>query len=170
MRCRLCALRPAPSDSSAQLWSALRIRSHVCSRACRLTDLLIEAYNLHTRMAVRVCNQHWAPLSEQDLLKFHTDSYMNFLQQVEYNGQDIVDEAANFVLNSSVCFSETSWCEWQRRAAALHARCDRFVLLACVQAVLANVRRELCCRCSKSGAGSGGCGHQLDRRSDARPS
>ena len=48
-------------------------------------------------------------LPPQGACRFHTDSYVRFLQQISHNGIDIVDEAAHYALNSSVCFSETAW-------------------------------------------------------------
>ena len=61
-------------------------------------------------MTVVKCGQHWSPLPAEAILKFHTDAYVKFLQLIEHNGHDVVDEAANFALNTSVCFSETAWC------------------------------------------------------------
>lgn len=76
----------------------------------RLTDELVKAYDLQKE--VTVCARGTADLPllpPQGACRFHTDSYVRFLQQIATNGIDIIDEAANYALNSSVCFSETAW-------------------------------------------------------------
>ena len=76
----------------------------------RLTDELVKAYDLQKE--VTVCARGTAALPllpPQGACRFHTDSYVRFLQQISHNGIDIVDEAAHYALNSSVCFSETAW-------------------------------------------------------------
>ena len=80
----------------------------LCS--ARLTDELVKAYDLQKE--VTVCARGTAALPllpPQGACRFHTDSYVRFLQQISHNGIDIVDEAAHYALNSSVCFSETAW-------------------------------------------------------------
>ena len=80
----------------------------MCS--ARLTDELVKAYDLQKE--VTVCARGTAALPllpPQGACRFHTDSYVRFLQQISHNGIDIVDEAAHYALNSSVCFSETAW-------------------------------------------------------------
>eukprot|EP00965_Chrysotila_dentata_P144668 4778431-Pleurochrysis_carterae.AAC.1 len=80
---------------------------HASLESCsRLTDELIQAYGLYAHMTVCTYGKYWGALSEQEIGKFHTDAYLQFLQQIEYNGHEIIDEAASFVLNNSViaCF------------------------------------------------------------------
>lgn len=80
----------------------------LCS--ARLTDELVKAYDLQKEVTVCARGTAAMPLlPPQGACRFHTDSYVRFLQQIANNGIDIVDEAANFALNSSVCFSETAW-------------------------------------------------------------
>jgi hypothetical protein len=68
------------------------------------------AYGLNQHMTMCACKQQWAPLAAPDANMFHTDAYLNFLQQIDYNGVEAVEDAPNFVLNPSVCFSESTWC------------------------------------------------------------
>jgi len=60
-------------------------------------------------MTVCICGQQWSPLAELEIARFHTDAYIHFLKQLEHNGREVVDDAPNYVLNNSVCFSETAW-------------------------------------------------------------
>jgi len=76
----------------------------------RLTDELVKAYDLQKDVTICARGTPALPLlPPQGACRFHTDSYVRFLQQIATNGIDIVDEAANYALNSSVCFSETAW-------------------------------------------------------------
>ena len=64
----------------------------MCS--ARLTDELVKAYDLQKE--VTVCARGTAALPllpPQGACRFHTDSYVRFLQQISHNGIDIVDEA-----------------------------------------------------------------------------
>ena len=61
-------------------------------------------------MDMCLCGAQWKPASVTDISRFHTDAYLHFLQQLECNGAEIRDEAPSFVLNHSVCFTETAWC------------------------------------------------------------
>jgi acetoin utilization deacetylase AcuC-like enzyme len=75
-----------------------------------MTDELVKAYRLHDHMAVCACGQpEFTPLSAAAIGKFHADAYVSFLQQVAYDSYDVVEDAASYVLNASVCFSETAW-------------------------------------------------------------
>lgn len=67
------------------------------------------AYALNQKMSMCSCHQHWDPLTAQEANAFHTDGYLHFLQLLDYNGLDAMDDAPNFVLNPSVCFSESTW-------------------------------------------------------------
>ena len=60
-------------------------------------------------MRVCLCPAQWKPASEEQVQRFHCDHYVHFLQQLESNGAEVRDEAPGFVLNRSVCFSETAW-------------------------------------------------------------
>eukprot|EP00908_Phaeocystis_cordata_P006251 Transcript_16866.p1 GENE.Transcript_16866~~Transcript_16866.p1 ORF type:complete len:320 (-),score=79.34 Transcript_16866:1020-1907(-) len=76
----------------------------------RLTDELVKAYDLQEHMTLCACGTPALPLlPPQEACRFHTDSYVRFLQQIANNGIDVVDEAGNYALNASVCFSETAW-------------------------------------------------------------
>jgi histone deacetylase 1/2 len=80
------------------------------ARPSRLTDELVKAYDLQQHMTLCACGTPALPLlPPQEACRFHTDSYVRFLQQIANNGIDVVDEAGNYALNASVCFSETAW-------------------------------------------------------------
>ena len=76
----------------------------------RLTYELIKAYGLQQHMRVCLCGTHWQPASSLQIMRFHTDDYVEFLQQLETNAALVRNEAASYVLNQSVCFTETAWC------------------------------------------------------------
>ena len=87
--------------------------SRVCcdhARCGRLNHELIKAYGLNQHLTMCACRQQWAPLTAEQAGAFHTDHYIQFLQLLDYNGLDAVEDAPNFVLNPSVCFCETTWC------------------------------------------------------------
>jgi histone deacetylase 1/2 len=71
-------------------------------------------------MAVAECGKQWQPAPAQSIRRFHTDAYVHFLEQIELHGKEVAEEAANFALNASVCFSETAWCAAWLRAPAWH--------------------------------------------------
>ena len=78
--------------------------------SARLTDELVKAYDLQEEVKVCARGTPALPLLQpQGACRYHTDSYVRFLQQIATNGIDIVDDAANYALSSSVCFSETAW-------------------------------------------------------------
>eukprot|EP00967_Tisochrysis_lutea_P026352 scaffold30422_cov30-Tisochrysis_lutea.AAC.1 len=60
-------------------------------------------------MMIAECGTQWEPALARNIRRFHTDAYVHFLQQIELHGKDIAEDASNFVLNPSVCFSETAW-------------------------------------------------------------
>ena len=76
---------------------------------CRLTHELIKAYGLNQHMTMHSCGQQWVPLTAQEANVFHTDAFVHFLQQLDFNAADVLDDAPSFVLNPSVCFSESTW-------------------------------------------------------------
>ena len=81
------------------------------ARPSRLTGELVKAYDLQQHMTLCACGTPALPLlPPQEACRFHTDAYVRLLQQVETNSVEIVDDAVNFVLNASACFSETAWC------------------------------------------------------------
>ena len=61
-------------------------------------------------MRTFLCGAQWQPAQQQEVTRFHTDAYVQFLQQLSHNGYAVADDAPNFVLNLSVCFTETAWC------------------------------------------------------------
>uniref|UniRef100_A0A7S0Q7E1 Histone deacetylase 8 n=1 Tax=Coccolithus braarudii TaxID=221442 RepID=A0A7S0Q7E1_9EUKA len=75
----------------------------------RVADSLIKAYGLYPHVTRCICGQHWSPIAENEVGKFHTEAYLQFLQKLEYDAHEVADQAASFVLNSSVCFSENAW-------------------------------------------------------------
>ena len=61
-------------------------------------------------MTVAACGKDWEPAPAQSIRRFHTDAYVHFLEQIELHGREVAEEAANYVLNSSVRLIETAWC------------------------------------------------------------
>ena len=80
------------------------------ARPSRLTDELVKAYDLQEHMTLCEAGTGALPLlPPQDACRFHTDAYIRFLQQIATHGMDIADDAPSYVLNASVCFTETAW-------------------------------------------------------------
>ena len=59
---------------------------------------------------VRSGGDGWSPAPAATVRRYHTDAYVAFLEKIELHGKEVANEAANYVLNNSVCFSETAWC------------------------------------------------------------
>ena len=77
----------------------------------RLTHELIKAYKLpEQQLRMCQCGAQWQPARDSDINRFHTDMYVNFLQQLTCNAADVRDEVTSHIINSSVCFTETAWC------------------------------------------------------------
>ena len=74
-----------------------------------MTHELIKAYGLQQHMRTYLCGAQWQPARILEVTRFHTDNYAHFLQQLTHNGYSVADDAANFLLNMSVCFTETAW-------------------------------------------------------------
>lgn len=74
----------------------------------RLAHELIVAYELPQRMRMCAGGAQWQPASPVDLSRFHTDAYVQFLQQLARDAASVADDARNHVLNRSVCFSENA--------------------------------------------------------------
>jgi hypothetical protein len=68
-------------------------------------------------MRVCLCGAQWQPATENEISAFHADHYLSFLQQVATSAAAVLDEVTSFVLNQSVCFTESAW-----SAARAHAR------------------------------------------------
>ena len=75
----------------------------------RLTHELIQAYQLPKHMRVCTLGQQWQPATADELNRFHTDQYVDFLQQLTSNAVNVAHEAPNHVLNQSVMFTESAW-------------------------------------------------------------
>ena len=64
------------------------------------------------------------------------DAYLHFLQQLANNDQSVADEAAMFVLNASVCFSESAWAYSTIYAggalAAARVRAQSYNMMGCL--------------------------------------
>ena len=77
----------------------------------RLTDNLVVDCGLDKHMTmVRSGGDGWSPAPAATVRRYHTDAYVAFLEKIELHGKEVANEAANYVLNNSVCFSETAWC------------------------------------------------------------
>ena len=82
----------------------------VCWHCGRMTHELIKAYGLQQHMRTYLIGAQWQPARQLDITRFHTDSYVAFLQALAYNGASVAEDATNYLLNMSVCFTETAWC------------------------------------------------------------
>jgi len=89
----------------------------------RLTDNLVVDCGLDKHMTmVRSGGDGWSPAPAATVRRYHTDAYVAFLEKIELHGKEVANEAANYVLNNSVCFSETAWPYAQIYAgASMHA-------------------------------------------------
>ena len=67
----------------------------------------IESSSVEIMRSVRRSSTLRLTLNNQDLASHFTTQ--DFLQQLESNGMDVRTEAAGYVLNQSVCFTETAW-------------------------------------------------------------
>ena len=61
----------------------------------RLTHELIQAYQLPKHMRVCTLGQQWQPATADELNRFHTDQYVDFLQQLTSNAVNVAHEAPN---------------------------------------------------------------------------
>ncbi|EOD18744.1 histone deacetylase 1 [Emiliania huxleyi CCMP1516] len=88
-----------------------------------LTDNLVVDCGLDKHMTmVRSGGDGWSPAPAATVRRYHTDAYVAFLEKIELHGKEVANEAANYVLNNSVCFSETAWPYAQIYAgASMHA-------------------------------------------------
>ena len=149
----------------------------------RLAHELVKACQLPQHMAMCTTGSTECPLlTAGGAMCFHTDAYVDFLQQIAYNSAEVAAESADYALQSSVCFSETAWCAAAAAAAAAppHRRRLAFRTWRCVdaaqspprlpppQALRADVRRRVGGGSARAVDGRHRCGDQLDGRADAR--
>ena len=88
----------------------------------RLAHELVKACQLPQHMAMCTTGSTECPLlTAGGAMCFHTDAYVDFLQQIAYNSAEVAAESADYALQSSVCFSETAWCAAAAAAAAAAA-------------------------------------------------
>ena len=89
----------------------------------RLAHELVKACQLPQHMAMCTTGSTECPLlTAGGAMCFHTDAYVDFLQQIAYNSAEVAAESADYALQSSVCFSETAWCAAAAAAAAAPPR------------------------------------------------
>ena len=103
----------------------------------RLAHELVKACQLPQHMAMCTTGSTECPLlTAGGAMCFHTDAYVDFLQQIAYNSAEVAAESADYALQSSVCFSETAWCAAAAAAAAAppHRRRLAFRTWRCVDA------------------------------------
>jgi hypothetical protein len=179
-----------PQKRTIRYYSCEDLASHASIEACmlkpnmvRLAHELVKACQLPQHMAMCTTGSTECPLlTAGGAMCFHTDAYVDFLQQIAYNSAEVAAESADYALQSSVCFSETAWCAAAAAAAAAppHRRRLAFRTWRCVdaaqspprlpppQALRADVRRRVGGGSARAVDGRHRCGDQLDGRADAR--
>ena len=133
-----------PQKRTIRYYSCEDLASHASIEACmlkpnmvRLAHELVKACQLPQHMAMCTTGSTECPLlTAGGAMCFHTDAYVDFLQQIAYNSAEVAAESADYALQSSVCFSETAWCAAAAAAAAAppHRRRLAFRTWRCVDA------------------------------------